>query len=547
MNSTNFAIAISRTCQSLAMGIMISCFSPLAWSADQVLIMTISNVEGAPLSGAKIDSTNAQSIASKLGYSLSNATILKDEQLTADGMRQALSDFAARVQKNDRVFIYYSGHGASAAQGNQCVQVLVGQDSTKQAAKVVTVEELATRVEQIKTRASDVLVFMDACHSGGMRDFVAVRGMDKGADSRGAESGLVSKAYAMKGGEACNIPVNTAAKSFPIQETSSLSRGVVGGLPKSNIVYIAAANEKEEALDVPQKGGMATLAVLSCLNNGVPVKDGSGVVSAQDLVNCAQGFVHREVPRVSPKHTPHHIEVYGNTNRMFAVKALPASATEANAPVFNSNIASTTVSTPGKPNVSSASTNAREKAALAFMHKLAATSNGNWGFTVQPSATEVPLSRPNAANQLSQVVTFNYDTTQEGYVQVMYVGSDHEDIKMLWPAKGQLRKIQQGQGRLSARFEILGPPGVNTFLVVASQKPMDFGDMFPADGNSGAALNTQTFKEIGCTVMANRNAQAKDDSDGCAGKNRNAMAKDDIQPIGTDDGFVARLIEIRGR
>ena len=97
--------------------------------------------------------------------------IFKDSQLTAKGLRDAIEMLSEKVWQNDRVFIYYSGHGYSQKEGNQCVQSLVGQDLA-----LISSEEIDKQLDIIKKKLpSNVFVLIDSCHSGGLRDMVVNR------------------------------------------------------------------------------------------------------------------------------------------------------------------------------------------------------------------------------------------------------------------------------------------------------------------------------------------------------------------------------------
>lgn len=88
-----------------------------------------------------------------------------------------------------------------------------------------------------------MIVFLDACHSGG----VTTRAVS------GSRSPLVSPKYysrSVASGEVCEKPVNILRRSLSVQ-----ARSVGSGA--NNYVYIAAARDAEVSLDMPTKGGVA--------------------------------------------------------------------------------------------------------------------------------------------------------------------------------------------------------------------------------------------------------------------------------------------------
>src|SRR5438874_1001193 len=86
-----------------------------AHAETHALIMAIGEYDvpgAASLGGVAQDVVSAREIARKLGVTDANLTVLRDAQLTLEGMTKAFSDLDERVVQNDNVFIYYSGHGA---------------------------------------------------------------------------------------------------------------------------------------------------------------------------------------------------------------------------------------------------------------------------------------------------------------------------------------------------------------------------------------------------------------------------------------------------
>ena len=159
-----------RGLAALVLGVGAAMVMP-ARAADHVVIMAISNYASAPLEGVRHDPQNALQLAERLGYVTTGATILKDNQLTSQGMRDAFRQLAERVKSNDRLFFYYSGHGASSLVGGQCSSSLVTQDE-----KFIETAELKAYLDQMKGKVQDALIIMDACFSGGLRDLAMANG-----------------------------------------------------------------------------------------------------------------------------------------------------------------------------------------------------------------------------------------------------------------------------------------------------------------------------------------------------------------------------------
>jgi hypothetical protein len=104
-----------------------------------------------------------------------------------------------------------------------------------------------------------------------------------------------AKVWTPRGGERCELPTNELSKAWEPPEVQQTTRSVV--FPKSNFTFIAAATEREGALDDRDHGGLATMSLIQCAGEGVP--SASGLVTAQDLAACAQQHVSKNVQSIN--------------------------------------------------------------------------------------------------------------------------------------------------------------------------------------------------------------------------------------------------------
>lgn len=470
-----------------------------AMAADHVLVMTVSDYPQKPLPGVRFDADNALRLAARFGYDTRQAVLLRDRQLSAGGIREALRGLADRVRMNDRVFVYFSGHGASFARDGLCVQALVGQDLA-----LVDTAELVAGFDQVKAKVSDGMLILDACHSGGNRDVAMARGLPaEGARGHAPDPVLQSKVWTPKSGEQCAQPVNRLAKSWTAP-AGGLARGMVN--PEHNFTLIAAASEREEALDDRDAGGLATLGLLECAGQGVSDVDGSQTASVDEVVACAQQYVARRVPDLNrlngTRYTPHTLEAHGNRHKSLPVRVLPGAVSPQD----------------------------RASLVLAGFRSLEAGSNGNFAFDLKASASEVTIGG-----------AFDLTLTagQPGYVYLLYVGSDRRDIKQLWPPVGQLRRLEPGSKTLSLAME--KPAGENTFLAILSQTPLDVAAIL---GDGSAQVTPQTLQSLDCAGQRMRNVSLKDEGGGCGW--RNASLKGESVGVGLA-GYAARVIRVDGK
>ncbi len=192
-----------------------------------------------PLKGVPHDIKTATEMAVRLGVSDQNIQVIQDTGVTLEGIRQAFKTLEERVKPGDDVFVYYTGHGARQLikddQGERCAESLVTIDGF-----AFTDKELSDNLNRLSQTAKKIIVFFDACHSGGV-------------STRSAKfSDLVPKTATLPGqGKSCDIPANIVKRSIA---TKSATRGAGG----NNYVYIAAARDDEVAFDSPATGGIAS-------------------------------------------------------------------------------------------------------------------------------------------------------------------------------------------------------------------------------------------------------------------------------------------------
>ncbi|MEO8281074.1 MAG: DUF4384 domain-containing protein, partial [Ideonella sp.] len=351
--------------------------------------------------------------------------------------------------------------------------------------------------------------------SGGNRDMSVTRAFDSAA---AADVPLHAKVWTPRGGERCELPTNELSKAWEPQEAQQTTRSIV--FPKRNFTFIAAATEREVALDDRDHGGLATMGLMQCADEGVP--SSSGLVTAQDLATCAQEHVGRNVRSINARlkgkeYLPHHLTVYGNGEKILTIGAI-ALAVDAS------------------PQAQSTTTSgSRADRVVTAFQKFAASSNGNWGLRVEPSTYSAPVGQP---------VRLRFQTNQPGYVQLLYVGSDRQEISRVWPADGQTRRLNGPAGELPVSLTLSAPAGENILLMVLSQEPLN---LVPILKGGSAAASPAVLQQLSCEFMRQRNIVAKEDTAGpgaCAG-DAAATGSPVSGSVGVD-GYTARMITLTG-
>ena len=250
----------------------------IARSSRHALIIGVGEYSAAGITdllGVKHDIASATSIAEAMGVPKENITYLRDKQATGEGIRRALSEIDQRTRPGDRVFVYYSGHGTrwidASFDPNSCTEGLLASDG-----QALTNREISALLQPVATKADKLMVFYDACHSGGIaQQPLTTRSLASN------KSVFVPKFSSQVSPDLCAKPSN--------MRTRSLSRelGNVGAVPE-NTVFIAASRPDEVSFDDPQSGGLATVAWRDCLLGGATDVDGSGAVSVAEMTQCAQ-------------------------------------------------------------------------------------------------------------------------------------------------------------------------------------------------------------------------------------------------------------------
>lgn len=400
----------------------------LIMGAGQYQVQGISQLKGIPQ-----DMKSAAEIADRLGVPPANMTILQDGDLTLEGFRKSFEDLHARVKPGDDVFIYFSGHGGRQSigdgGGSRCAESFITIDG-----KAFLDRELQENLEKLSQTATKIIVFADACHSGG----AATR-------SIAAKGELVPKNASLpaSGAAACSIPVNVVTRSIQ-------SKSATPGSGGKNFVYIAAAREDEVAFDSAKTGGVATQAWLACLRGEAEDSDRSGALTARELVECAQKRVNKNLARFDGIR-PHNITITGNGEMPLSYK----------------------ISVPEPTAVASAAPAPNPPPAATF----------NNIFEGRDDKRLVELLASKTTLKINQDrLDFKITSRESGFLYLLMAGSDGKTYDILFPNKldpdnrikaGQTVELPRSNWRLLAG----GPEGKNTVLAIVSNTPRDFSSL----------------------------------------------------------------------
>ncbi len=455
-----------------------------------------------PLKGVVHDIQTAKEIAVRLGVPDTNLTVVQNKELTLQGIRTAFKTLEERIAPGDDVFVYYTGHGARQliqdARGDRCGESLVTIDGF-----AFSDQELSEYLERLSGTAKKIIVFFDACHSGGVSTRSA-----KAAD-------LVPKTTTLPGqGKSCSIPANLLKRSI----TAKSKTPGAGG---QNYVYIAAARDDEVAFDNPKSGGLASQAWLACLKGEAKDLDRSGGLSARELVDCAQKKVNEKIGD-RPTIKPHNISITGNADLVLSYLdnavpesvAIPASET-ASAPV--APVA--TATTPAPSATSAIASSSQVPAALSTQPvKIAPLSTLNDMYQGRDDRRLVTLTAPKTTLKIKQDrFDFSVYSREAGYLYILMAGSDGETFDILFPNQiDSANKIGAGETlrlpRSSWRLTAGGPVGKNTILAVVSDGPRDFSTLNVTKAGPFSVVNVTPIaaKDIQLVTLTSAVAEQPD-------------------------------------
>jgi Caspase domain/Domain of unknown function (DUF4384) len=404
------------------------------------------------LKGVPHDLVSARRMAAAMAVPEANMRVLRDGEATADRIRLELAKLRLRVADGDRIFIYYSGHGTRWAAGEDsasgdCVEGLMAADG-----RVLTNSELGERLAPLARKADKMLVFYDACFSGGV---AAAPFRTRSWTQGGAE--IVPRFTAAGAPARCAQPSNFRARSLAgaLQQQQTQPQ---------NVVHVAASRPDEVSFDSSAQGGFATAAWRDCLLGQAGDLDGSGAITVDEITRCAQAKVNTALAG-QPGILGQQMTVAGNAGfvpawmgaAFTAAAAAPAPAAAQPAPASPAQL-------------------------LAELH---GQRDGTHGVEATARRPQLKIGTD----------TLQLDITPErdGHLYVALAGADGTSLYLLFPNElARDNRVRAGQ-RLSLPgpgWEVVaaGPPGTETLLVMVTDAPRDLSRL--AAEKSGPFMKT---------------------------------------------------------
>ena len=435
------------------------------------------------LKGIPHDMVSAQRMAAAMAIPAANIRTLRDQDATADRIRAEISALNARVADGDRVFIYYSGHGTRTfdeqVKQDGCTEGLLATDG-----QVLTNVEMGQRLAPLARRTDKMLVFYDACFSGGVAE-APFR-----TRSLNVAGAAITPKFTRVGAPAiCAQPSNFRTRSLALvmQQAQALPQ---------NVVHVAASRPDEVSFDSSTQGGFATVGWRDCLLGQAKDLDGSGAITVDEVTRCAQAKVTAGLAG-QPGILGQQMTVVGNSNFvpawMGAAFAVPAVAVSA---VPSSAVATATATATAAAPAPLPAPVAAAVSPPAPPPPRAATPAEVLGELHQQrdgSRRVVATARKQRLKIGSDALEIDITPARDGHLYIALAGSDGQSLYLLYPNDlATDNRVRAGQ-RVSLPgpgWEVIagGPVGVETLLVMVTDAPRNLQSL--AQEKSGPFVKT---------------------------------------------------------
>jgi Caspase domain/Domain of unknown function (DUF4384) len=411
--------------------------------SNHALIITVSEYRRSPLPGVLTDRKLGNELAQRFGVPPQNIVELSEQQVTREGLKQALANMNQVILPGDRLYVYFSGHGArffSKATG-KCAESIVMQDM-----RVVTNTEFAAMLKPLSAKTDKTIVMLDSCHSGGVAQAASSRDVGPMSQMRAKFSPEASSPQ-------CAAAVND--RSF------SQTRGADLDTTDNNLVILAAARNNEVAWDT-SKGGALTYNFEQCLNGSATDSDHSGSLSMQELTACVQA----RLDKTQEESARQHATLAGNA---------------ALVPAF---------------------VNSGPIAAAAAAVDPLATLNDIYNQRDDRWQVQAGFGQPTL--KIGTNLAMSIRSQRDGFVYMFYEGTAPGSFYLLFPNQLDSQNAIAANQELSLprqdwNVTALGPRGTDHVLVMVTATPRDFSALaLPAEYVSAAG----PFEKIRPTVQA---------------------------------------------
>jgi hypothetical protein len=450
----------------LALCLLPGLFAAPAGSEDRALLLGVGEYAdpGSNLPGIDLDVAIMEEVARTLNFRPEQVRVMMDENVTLKSVDRAVEDWLVKgVSADDRVLIYYSGHGAqipdeSGDEDDGADEVLTMHDVRRVTrngrptlAGVLVDDHFQALLKQVPSQ--DVLVLIDACHSG-----TATKNIGLEPRHMGLSQAKVKFLYYP------GMP-ETEEKSFSVESRASV---------RSGYVAIAAAQDDERSL-ASAKGSIVTLGVRESVRGAARERQ---ELTPEKLTDEAARFVAANVPAQNLFHPR-----LGGDQRL-----------------------------------------ARRPLRIADIGQGRGTVRGRIEEILRRSGPlQVTSNKPRLP--VGELVEFEIDVPRAGYLNVIDVGPDDEPTILFPNGDHPDNRVEPGKIRLGSQqmnFDIRAtePAGPSLVVAILTEEAVDLRATASGPRSKDGSLTSllSTLSPLGLKTLGDRSLQAESRNKVLAGK-----------------------------
>lgn len=264
---------------------------------DRALLIGIGRYKHSTKAGQKIDSWQQQGalfedlpgidkdiemmqdISLKMGFQPAQIIVLRDEQATKSSIESVFHNWLGQVSENDRVLIYFSGHGSrvkdvSGDEKDGLDEILVAHDfvETDTVAGYISDDEFGQWLAKIPSKK--ILAIIDACYSG---TITRSRNLDENGNIRyfGVPKFVVHKGNPYRD----FIERTTGDRSFVEGSQAAVN---------SNRFLALTASAADQESQATENGSLFTLGLYRAVENAIQASKG---MTPKQWLQAAQQFI----------------------------------------------------------------------------------------------------------------------------------------------------------------------------------------------------------------------------------------------------------------
>ncbi len=243
----------------------------LAIAESRALLIGVGEYQdsAANLPGIDLDINIARKLAGKLGYRDSQIRVLSNQEVTRENIIREFKEMARTVTSNDKVFIYYSGHGTQVQDtsgdeddGYDEALTLYNLGSGEDFGVLID-DDINILLRSLPSKNTTLMV--DACCSG-----TAVKSLQLDGQAFPQGTSFIVKS--------ASCPSAGSSRAFGVAEADTLA----------SIVYLSAAQDTQASL-ATSRGSIFTLAVQDAFRAGTDL-------SPSQLLQKTDSFIAKRVP-----------------------------------------------------------------------------------------------------------------------------------------------------------------------------------------------------------------------------------------------------------